>query len=322
MVTQVGWEIGAFRLPPMRYAGGMSRWPLAFVVVAILLGFACKRSKPGDPSVAEVADAGDDEVRPVYGSSEPTPLARRLCGALHELPSARRAECCGGTAAASLLATECIRVVSAALKSGAVSLDEVTVDRCEAAQARAFAGCSWVGRWLTPLPSECDSLFMGRSKAGEVCRSSLECAVGTYCVGIGPTDTGRCGPPKSDGQACRTAVDPLVVYARQSAGKQHPECAGYCGHRRCMANAAAGAACTIAEECPSGQHCDGAKCVAGSLAEAGERCVANACAGGLRCSGGVCNAPKGEGEACKDDAECRGGCIPATHKCGMRCDAF
>jgi len=60
--------------------------------------------------------------------------------------------------------------------------------------------------------------------------------------------------------------------------------------------------------------------IAGAFAAAGEKCVGGACARGLRCAGNRCAEPKPEGAACKNDYECRGGCLPAKQVCGMRCD--
>ncbi|GAC1606894.1 MAG: hypothetical protein NVS4B10_21610 [Myxococcales bacterium] len=276
-----------------------------------------------EAAAAGAAVAAEEELKPVYAdfAGPPAPLAQKLCGALYDLPGARRAQCCGGKPAATL-GGECVRIVSAALRSGGVQLDAKGVDACAAAQEAAHAGCSWVGQFHPPTPAACGGLFSGHRKANEVCRSSLECSDGLRCQGAGPMDAGRCGPPRGDGQACLTAVDPLAVYARQDLDARHPECAGYCGHRRCEPITAAGAACSIAPECPRGQHCDGKKCAQGEFAALGQACAGGTCAPGARCLQGKCAEPKADGASCTDDLECRGGCAPATRRCGMRCDLF
>ncbi len=309
----------------------MNRRCLALALAAAL---ACTKKGPAAPAagaqdpVARESDAGaeglpaEDEVKPVYAefAGPALPLAEKLCGALYDLPEVRRSTCCSGQPGHSFVTTECTRIVSAALRSGAVALDSAAVEACVAAQAKAYAGCGWVGQWLMPLPPGCDGLLQGHRKSGEVCRSSLECGEGLHCLGVGPTDPGRCGPPRSDGQACLTAVDPLASYTRESEDTHHQECAGFCGHRRCEPRAAPGGKCFLARECSPGQHCDGEKCVKGALAAAGEKCVGDACVAGLRCITGKCAEPKAEGAACKTDYECLGGCVPKTNLCGMRCD--
>ena len=296
------------------------RRSLSWRALALLISvFACKRQAP-----AELEDAGaEDEVRPVYAKfgGDALPEAAKLCAALHDVAPRRRAQCCGGTQGTSASA-ECTRVLSAALRSGAVKLDAQAVARCVAAEERSHAGCSWIGQWTVPVSAGCRGVIVGHLKQGALCRSSLECEEELRCLGAGPTDEGRCGPPRAAGQACLTAVDSLAGYLREDEEAHHPECAGFCGHRRCMDNAPPGGACKLARECPRGQHCDGAACVAGAFAAEGEKCVADACASGLRCVNGACRKPKEDGAACASDYECRGGCIPATHVCGMRCDAF
>lgn len=278
----------------------------------------------GEAAASEDAAAAaaqpEEELKAVYAdfAGPPAPLAQKLCGALYDLPVARRAACCGGKPG-STLGGECVKIVSAALRSGGVQLDAAGVDRCVLAQEKAHDGCSWVGQYHPPLPAECDGLLSGHRAKDEVCRSSLECANGLRCLGAGPMDKGRCGPPRGDGQPCLTSVDPLAVFARESLDAHHPECSGYCGHRKCEPIAAPGAACSIAPECPPGQHCDGKKCAPGDVAALGASCAGGTCAPGSRCIHGQCAAPKPDGSSCKDDVECLGGCLP-SQRCGMRCD--
>ena len=311
-------------------------------LAALLLCAACTKKKDAAPAspaapvhpAAPPADQGDlppgvaalppdEDVKPVYSAFDGAalPLAQKLCTALHELPGQRRAACCKGGVGISF-ASECTKVVSAAVRSGGIKLDSAAVDRCVAAQEKAHEGCSWVGgNYRSPLP-ECQDLLAGNRKTGDVCRSSLECAEGLRCLGVGPLNPGRCGASREAGQTCLTAVDSLAVYAQEDLDAHHPECTGYCGHRSCEAATTIGAACKVSFECGAKNHCDGHKCVEGSRAAKGEPCAGDICGAGLRCFTGRCFEPKKDGEKCARDEECLGGCVPSTHVCGMRCDAF
>jgi hypothetical protein len=325
-IVSTSTKLAEFRIsfaisPPKTYVGVMRRHLSTALLLA--LSFACKKPAPAAPApAADALDAGaDEDVKPVYAAGETVPLAQQLCDALYEVQADRRAACCSSKPSPGLGLSQCVLTVSAALRSGAVSLEAKSVAACAAAQTKRYEGCAWVGPAHPSLPTECADLLHGTLKAGAVCRSSLECLDGSFCLGVGPTQPGKCSPPKSDGQACRLSVDALAGYARQDEELHHPECAGYCGHYKCAPRTAPGGACHMASECPGGQHCDGNKCVAGAAAAAGEACVGGACADGLSCVSGKCAAPLPTGAACKSDAECTGGCIPATHVCGQRCDA-
>lgn len=288
------------------------------LAAALLLAFSWGCHKASAPAFA-VPDAGeDDEVRPVYSAAATVPDARRLCEVLYQLPLDRRAACCSARPSATFALSQCTLTLSAAVGAGAVILDAKAVTACAAAQADELTGCDWVGPNPPALPPVCRDLLRGTRKAGDVCRSSLECADGAYCRGAGPTQTGRCGPPKQDGQACRLGVDALAGYVREDEGLHHPECAGFCGHYRCAPRASPGGACRMSGECPAGERCNGTKCVAGVAAQAGEAC-GGGCAEGLRCVNGRCQAPFAAGAGCALDAECKAGCLP-THVCGLRCD--
>jgi hypothetical protein len=289
-----------------------------------MLASACTRAQapgPVAPNVALEAVQRDDTVKSVYAefAGPAVPLAEALCDALHGLPERRRVACCAAHPGTSIHG-ECSKIVSAALLSGAVTLDAAAVRACAAAQEGTLEGCAWIGQGEPPLPPACTGLFKGTVKAHGVCRSALECAEGQTCLGSGPTAAGRCGPPKGDGQACLSSIDPLSTYTRDSEDPRHPECAGFCGHRRCEPRRVAGAACFLARHCGPGLHCDGATCVSGPTAAAGGACVDDACAPGLRCLSGRCGEARAEGLACKQDFECRGGCLPGKQVCGMRCD--
>jgi len=155
----------------------------------LALSFACKKPAPAAPPTAaqpavEASDAGgDEEVKPVYAAGEASPLAQQLCDALYEVQADRRAACCSGKPAPGLGLSQCVLTVSAALRSGAVSLDPKAVAACAAAQAKIYDGCAWAGS-QPQIPSQCRELLKGRRKNGEVCRSSLECLEGQTCLGV------------------------------------------------------------------------------------------------------------------------------------------
>ncbi|HEU4409513.1 MAG TPA: hypothetical protein VFS43_29930 [Polyangiaceae bacterium] len=318
---------------------------LASVVAPFALTPGCRRDEappapaPAASASADALDAataaaaaaasagkGADEVKPVYPvlQGEPEPAARKLCAALHELPNRRRAECCAGGASSSLAAV-CEGVVTAALRSGAVALDDAAVDRCAQAMDRAHQGCDWVTPLSSDLPAECEGLLAGRFAEGDRCRSSLECAEGLRCHGAGPTSAGRCGKPR-EGGACNTGVDVLATYARQAHYDQaHPECAGVCSQHRCQPTLAAGAACKASAACGAGSRCVAGHCVAKAPKAEGETCKdALDCDAGLHCAGGVCQAKGGEGAACERDLDCRGVCLKSKGQakgvCGHRCN--
>jgi hypothetical protein len=285
-------------------------------------------SPPVASASAAAAAGGDDEIRPVYPNTNdpPDPLAGKLCEALHGVPVKRRAACCAHGAGFSLEG-ECTRTLSFALREKAVTVDPAAVDACAAAMARAHEGCAWVGPTGAPLPAECDGIVRGTLEEGKRCRSSLECVDGLRCQGVGPTDMGQCAKPKGRGHVCAIAVDTLASFTRQDGfDERHPECAGYCSHRRCDDFVAVGGACKTRAQCGPGKICAGGKCAEGALPGEGEACVSGACAKGLRCAGGKCAAPKKEGEACENDAECLGGCVRGDGgkkgTCGMKCSAL
>lgn len=274
---------------------------------------------------AEASAGGDDEIRPVYPKTNdpPDPLAGKLCEALHGLPVKRRAECCAHAPGFSLEG-ECTRTLSFALREKAVVVDPAAADACVAAMARAHEGCAWVGPMGVPLPAECDGIVRGTLEEGKRCRSSLECVDGLRCQGVGPTDIGQCAKPKARGHVCAIAADTLASSTRQgSFEERHPECAGYCAHRRCEDFVAAGGECKTTAQCGPGKICAAGKCAEGTLPGEGAACACGACAKGLTCAGGKCALPKKEGEACASDGECRGGCVRGDGgkkgTCGMKC---
>jgi hypothetical protein len=260
-------------------------------------------------------------VRPVYETTGPVNArAARLCQALYALPEERRAACCASQPGV-VLAEACTGILSAALHSQALVLEAMRLEACTAALASAYRGCDWVGPFGPTFPKDCQGLFTGQRRAGEGCRSSLECAGTLLCAGAGPTDVGRCSPPGEKGTSCSTAVDALATYTRQDAERLHPPCRGLCQRHICEAAVADGARCKTSEQCGRGHRCAEGQCAEG-VAEAGQRCSGGDCAAGLRCVNGSCFAPLGEGSACMSDFECRGGClaVAGSRRCGVRCD--
>jgi len=303
--------------------------PFALLLLLAASCGPCARKPPPPPSQDEAlaaltGDAGEEEVRPVYAGAPgpPDPVARKLCEALHALPEARKAECCKSGAAPAILTEECARIVSAAVRSKAVVLDAASVERCAATMAQTHQGCDWLGPWEAALPAECAGLFAGHRPKGQLCRSSLECAKGLRCRGVGPTQSGVCAPPRSAGEPCSTAVDPLAVYARQDDERDHPECDGYCGtSHRCFPRVPEGGACALRRECGPHAHCAAGKCAPGPLAGLGKACVGGACEAG-RCIDGICAVPRPRGAACNSDEQCLGACLNpdgGAGVCGVSC---
>jgi hypothetical protein len=299
---------------------------LAFVCASFLLS-ACSRSnvEPSPAASSSVAapttsasasappqaqeSGGGDDVRPVYPNTndKPDPLAIRLCAALHDVPATRRADCCSHAKGLSL-AAECARTLSAAKRDNAVTLETAAVDTCVSAMEKAHEGCTWVGPTGAPLPEVCDDIIKGTVEEGKRCRSSLECTTGLRCVGVGPTDAGVCRKPLPNNYPCAVSVDTLAALTRQdSFEKAHPECNGYCAQRRCREFAPIGAECKTAIECGAGKICAHHKCETGEMPSLGKPCAA----------------PKEEGAACKNDSECKGGCLRGDSgkegSCGMKC---
>jgi hypothetical protein len=277
--------------------------PLALATVV-----ACSRTSTisGTESGVTAAESvsasseGAPTVRPVYplDASAPDPLATHLCTALHEVPAKRRAECCSATPGV-LVTSECVRMLSAALHFDAVSVDPVKVDACIQGIETTYAGCDWVGPNTPQPPEACEgTLVVGKLGVGALCRSSLECAAGLRCQGVGPTQPGTCGAPKDDGAPCGGTVDPLAVYVRQNHFEStHPECKGWCNRRVCAAPVERGTPCSPQTRCAEGLACVDGKC------------------GNPRPATPVVRRPAGA--TCKADAECLGGCVNGT--CGMKC---
>jgi hypothetical protein len=269
---------------------------------------------------------GSDEIRPLYplDAGPPDPLAQRFCDAIYTVPAQRTAECCDGAPAgdggsapkpspiAVAFGGQCVRVLTSALSTHAVSLAPADIDACATAIAKATVGCDWVTLTLSvPIPPACEGILVGQLHEKAPCRSSVECAAGLRCQGLSAIDPGTCGPPRPSGEECNLAVDTFASLTRQDHyARTHRECEGYCSGKRCAPALPEGGACKVDAPCGK-DRCEGGKCTAAPLPGEGQACSA-LCAYGLRCLDGKCSAPKAEGEACKTGAECRGACTPAN----------
>lgn len=286
----------------------------------------------GGPSSG--GDGGGDDVDSVYPSDPnlpPVPLALKLCTALSEMPEKKRAACCSTTPGV-IVTSECVRMLSAAMRDKAVELTEASVEGCISAFDKTLDGCDWVGPFAPGPPKECQSIIKGVLGEGKKCRSSLECAGTLRCKGVGPTTKGKCGPPKEAGELCGGTTDSLAgfVLANLTLDQTHPECVtGKCIKHRCAAAVAEAGDCQVTADCADGLQCIGAgakakKCAKRALPNEGEACPGGVCAGELQCISNKCSSRKPAGAECKDDFECKGGCLRgdagSKGKCGMRCD--
>jgi hypothetical protein len=294
-------------------------------IVVLLASAACTKKDEAPPKASEAS--GDPNVKPVYPDSDAPvpPLVQKLCAALHRLPHTRKAECCAESLGIEVTA-QCEQTLGAAVRDGAVTLDEAKAQACEAAMIAAYEGCDWMGPNWQRLRAECLGLTTGHKKLLESCRSSLECEGTLRCHGAGPTDVGKCGPAAPVGSLCGTAVDVLGAYARQNDyDLRHPSCAdGYCDRNRCQPRLELGAACVSSPQCGPGRRCGESGCVEGEIGQVGESCSGADCAAGLACVFRKCVVPKPAGEPCSRDAECKAACILPDGKtegvCGKSCD--
>jgi hypothetical protein len=302
-----------------------ARRPLVLALAIAAAAPGCKCSGPGGvaPGAPDAAEEDLDRVRPNYDVAGPVdPLAAKLCDALYKMPEDRRAQCCpGGPATAFSVSAKCTPMLSAALRLGGVTLRPEAAGRCIAALSAAYSGCAWVGPTPVPLPAECSGIFTGTLGQGARCRSSLECQGELHCLGVGPTDLGKCTGAEPPGSHCDTAVDALVAYTRQSHPRLHPECDGYCLRHLCRPVIGPGAQCVLDAQCKRGQHCAKETCVDGDVAKLGEPCSAGGCEAPLRCIKDTCRAPAPDGTPCGSHLDCLGACIPGDGgaRCGPGC---
>lgn len=309
------------------------------IAALAVIGSSCKggcagKSSPAsdtDPAkrveASAAAEKRADKGHSVYPDKvTPDPVAVRFCDAVHTMAFKRRQACCAESAGI-VVTSECVRMLTTAIQSKAISVATDDITRCEAAVHKGLDGCRWVGTWPFLVPSSCEHILHGQLARDAVCRSALECKDGLRCEGLRATEPGHCREPGGDGALCGGATDPLAVYARQdNAEIDHPICAGFCDRSRCAASRAEGGACRANVECGLNGHCAGGRCVKGRHPKVGEPCTAGGCEPPARCIASVCRAPKPEGEACTLDDECRGGCVKgsegATGVCQPVCETI
>jgi hypothetical protein len=273
----------------------------------------------------EKTKEGSGKIASVYPANpKASPLAEKLCAAFQEVPRKRRAECCE-TKPGFLLTGECTRVLSGALQMKSVNADEAAAQTCIAAVDRQYEGCEWVGAWSQPRAEACQNILVGQRKNADACRSSLECAKGSHCHGVSPTQAGICGPPLPTGGTCGRGKDPLASYLLLDLSLDHPECKRFCGNGRCHDYAGLGKKCLSNAHCGPSQHCDEARvCQKGQSGKRGERCLGGLCQEGSRCVDGACKVPLKAGGTCTQDAQCIGACLKKAEGpegiCGMRCE--
>lgn len=287
---------------------------------------AASASASAEPNVVH----GRDEIKPVYPRDDdalpPEPLAQKYCQTVHTVPIEKQRGCCPDAFAPADLSSECTRTLSYAVRHKAIVIDAPALDACVEAMKQATATCDWVGGPL-PMPSACTTVFRGQLKESDACRSSLECADGARCQGVGAVDQGKCLPPRAKGYPCELGVEVLASNTRQSAlAEHHPECTGHCVRRRCEDVPAEGGACKVSFECGPKGRCVANKCTFTALPKAGEACSDGQCAEGARCVAGKCAATLEEGAKCTDDGQCKVHCeVGDAGKegvCAKKCPAF
>jgi hypothetical protein len=283
------------------------------------------------PSLPSSAASGtnseeDTEIQPVYpvNGKESRPLALEFCKARVQLPATRRATCCKQPPGFDV-GIACAHTLSYALSTQAITLEPSSVDRCKIATEKALTGCGWVGSSPARAAPECSGLLKGTLASGARCRSSLECQKGLFCHGLTATRPGVCGEPRGTGQSCGGGVDTLASYTLETDYEAtHPECQGYCLRGTCQAFKKPGESCETPLQCGPNRNCLASKCSTLPLPSEGKACAHQQCKSGARCIEGTCRAPKAEGETCRSELECQGGCVKAkgaaSGRCGMACE--
>lgn len=271
-------------------------------LVALSLVWFVQRVLPANAPVASGHPTSSQ--RAVLGSATSSPLAQRLCAALHVMPGRRTAECCE-TPPSTYLYEECVTVVSRSLATRSSELEPVALEACERAMEAQLTGCDWARPGLPLAPDACQGLIEGRVQSGGACRSSLECASNLHCRAAAGAAQGRCVPPEPLGASCGRGTDALAAYVLdRQVEAAHPSCAEFCSlvSHQCEPSPVEGAACRASVNCATGQYCSKGVCRSGRAAAR----LADV------------------GETCRADFECaRGGCIAGgtggSGVCGKRC---
>lgn len=225
-----------------------SRWAYSSLNIALAsvgLGWAVIRivsMRPSEPAVSAQSTVHHSILTAtshVTGTA-PAPLApvtsalvERLCRTFDELPRTRRAECAHQRPGVTVVA-QCEKALNDSLSSGALQVvDASQVDRCIQDWTNRYRTCDFIQQASLPPVETCRALFHGRLLSGATCHSSSECADTLHCDGSGPTDPGRCLPPRTAGRPCGLSVDGLTSYVPDGTTTEHPECTGECVDGRC-----------------------------------------------------------------------------------------
>ena len=233
--------------------------------------------------------------------------------------------------------------VPASLGDGAVILREDRLRACAAAMSAA--SCQELAAKGVEVDAACVTYWEGTLGEGEACQGGVasDCEAGLVCQFEGQTCPGtcvtpeppcvegscqegdycnsaaRCVPRVQVGQACGATVEGALHESACAAG-------GYCADEVCVAQVAAGAACTgsFERECEEGYTClcTDEGCSAKACApqvELGEPCAqASQCADGRFCNftTNECDDRKDEGEACPESyGACKPGLVCAGGEC-------
>jgi hypothetical protein len=224
---------------------------LSAALVALGLLWASARVLEGEAVQPTAAQASGDALASPALARAPEPTAalphsvypqqagtlapgvEKLCAALSELPRVRRAECTGHKPGVTL-ASECTRMLDAAVRDGAIAFSSAAAEQCIADQTARYATCEFTRATTLPPLASCSALLLGQRAAGAMCRSSLECGSGLHCKGASPLQTGICAAPAADGARCGLATDALAAYVPHRA-TEHAECEGACVRNSCEA---------------------------------------------------------------------------------------
>lgn len=275
-------------------------------------------SASADPDAKAERASGKDELQPVYprDNKPAEPAAERYCRAVHMVWADRHAACCKSKSQ-SLLFTECVRTLSFALRSGAITIADASLAQCEAKMKSQHEGCGWVGLRQPPLPTECLDVLQGTLEEKKLCRSSLECKGDLSCAALGAIDPGVCMKPRPKGASCGVGTEVLAATTNQgNIELKKRECEGWCSRRRCEDATALGQACNSVMQCGPGHACIGGKCSDKPLPAQGEACAPE-CQPNLICKDAKCTSRGLEGADCTSDAQCFGACD--SGKCVQRC---
>lgn len=187
---------------------------------------------------------------------------------------------------------------------------------CEDSVTPCAAGLRCVaGTCRAPLDAEA-------ACAGDICALGLVCRAGTCqppptrgtqgCSASVPCFSGACSggscvvPSAERGTAC-------AFETPQPFSVQPPDyCAdGYCDSSTvlCEPHKQDGDTCASSDECEPTSYCNQDTCSPRLPAAAPCADASDGCAVGLRCIGGLCAAPSGDGEACDDSDDCESGLV-------------